>query len=511
MILYGVTCRPNENWSLVEPQSQQIFVVNSSPKQVKKPVAVYGNRPGRGRQLHKLKQWESTGSLVSNPHSVNDDIGQMTLRRVQSDAVVPIKPLQPRALIQKTAYPVVEPVTKKIGLPPIPSRQRVDQRNMWKGHVTHDRDNPEPPQSRSNRNQSFLFRTNDYDSLTGLNTAARPTPKSKNNKIIQEEFVWKDTGDYLNQYDASAPSQGVPRLSLQQQVDNNTDYYTAQRPPGLPVYQDYTATQMKNNQQVIPFTKQTGKQGQARFLQLMQPAANTADYTNGHAKTSRSASVSSQPHKPIKHFSELGYKHPSINGHLVDNRLNPQQAQNDNEVVYTEIMPQTFKTQNHKNSDKKNRKLVRSRSASPVIYTDVLPFDSRTTKQFSTNNDRTPMTSTHDVLTSRPQEAFTLKRVPKQPSHPHLQTQLSQAPSEYSISLGIPRLPSWRQSPHPNSNNQVTLLQCKADGTQPFPSTANLDQMLSDTSSSRPSGTIKSALKQTSSYGDGTVRHTYTI
>ena len=474
-------------------------------------------------QPRGLKTWESTGSLVSNPAPMfegapsNEHIKTVRSfshpRVGQRSANFPNQPLAPYTdhnqnnqfnklfmIPQQNRQPLpMVPQQNRQPLPMVPQQNgqplsMVPHQNgqLTKGNYNHFH----KMNRRRTHTDPFLhpfFQPHGQEASPYDNDQSF-FAENANPNFVQENFQWQSEG---NQPESAGMVETHP------QFDNNTEYYPGHRQP---VYQGQThkppfkPTKIPTNelnQKLVPFTKKTGKESQEQFLKLMKPG-NTVERRDLGRVTSL------PPH--ANRVEERQRVRPSRQEVIVDHVI-----PDDSSVKYTEVVPHLLNRQGR--TAERHGRNMRSRSFSPAIYTEIAPQNIQEKKATQTNNLKpgSQRNTARDLLTlggdiepmALREDSRNLKNWRK--PHQHLKTMdteshQSQTPSEYSISLGAPRL-ELRRLYKTDSNNNIRPLYQRRDNdkTQPFPNSANLEQMiLSDSNSSKKSGTIKSVLKQPS-------------
>ncbi|KAF6037004.1 hypothetical protein EB796_004703 [Bugula neritina] len=329
----------------------------------------------------------------------------------------------------------------------------------------------------------------------------------KQSRMVQENFRWQDENNPIELYPISGNHIQSLNNNQPEHVTNNTRYYTGNNLDRLVFYGPNTSPpshhghdhgnrearrRTSNRGNLVPFTQKTGNESHQNFIQLMKPALQQSNHT--HLKP---------PIAPNKKSKEKKFH-----------------SANDENVIYTEIVPQLA---NRRGSMKPEKaRLVRSRSNSPVIYTEVVPIDSTDYKPERNNtaankSNRASMTFGDESDHMKPlhDQPIAQQRPERKPKLSHLNSQKPGGPNNFSMSFGTPQLlRKYPESPI-NTNHMNGGVQRKHNETvqasnienkvKPFPSNNNLEKMLSsDTNSSKKSGTIKSALKQPTGSFSGT-------
>lgn len=461
---------PKESSRLPEHEHGYTLTLKSPPKQLAKPIATYSYSTNQDTQPRQgLKTWERAGSVISNPGGSLHQRGPATMQRSVS---------QPRTMGYdnvfgttngRTNYP-----TQQNGL----ANSQGQPNSMKQRDLAKSENNP--------FNHPFFYSNGNKDLSSTGPPPLVTTVDNIDGSIVQDSFKWQKERKNLNTKNGILPTQ----------IDNNTTYYTIRRPPrpgtnfppadnsdkiDLPVYH---SDSMQGKSKPVPFTKRTGKKGQEHFLRLMKPVP---DRSNEPA-LGRVFSLPLFPRRQAEHFDEQP-----------DHRII---GQPDDEVTY-ENLPFQTSTINGRGFERRGN-MVRSRSCSPMIYADVTPPNNRNvlTNQRQPRDNQNRISKNTGSLPFGDGLAFVpgkTKRVHQPP--PQRNENIppkSKTPSEYSISLGTPEELRRRMTKLNINTNPTSHSYDDRGNAKPFPNSIHLEQMLSDTSSSQKSGTIKSVLKQPS-------------
>ena len=331
-----------------------------------------------------------------------------------------------------------------------------------------------------------------HSSATLHNRQRADSESNSHPQSVQEWFVWQtDTPDKQTAYRGESQRHRVrdnQKLAVRQTQND-----------GMPP---------QHISHGKAFTKHTGPEGQQQFINMMQPA---------RVKSTNRGGASKPPMGP-------GPVGPAIRRPKTYHFERPEQF--DDGVVYTEIRPQTQQV-SRQGSSRGNQ--LRSRSNSPVIYTQVIPYDSPKPVQNSKpiyDDKRASMTFGDDlsVCDSEHGSIITLQNRagsqstlidPHQIYNPKLSRESSrgswltamrtnkgnkenrQHPQEYSVGLGVPNLQVIKPSRDADLNNNMIE---KYDNVNSFPDEASLDRLMDNTdtscdTTSTSTKTIKSALK----------------
>ncbi|XP_067948032.1 uncharacterized protein [Watersipora subatra] len=403
--------------------------------------------------LTNLKTWESTGSLAGHdsPTYENVRIERSFSHPRTTHSVDHLQSRQPvlrnsannRSLAKQMSIIPVMPITE------IQSREKP---SLVKRHSANPFHHP------------FFYSSDTEEQGYGTATAAE-TAKTKR-------------------------TQGAPKCPNVEekpgsQYDNETEFFTisAQKPTLL--YKPSVETSYPK----IPVLNTI--QRNATSKPPLQLKRSTPKQTVEKTKPLKNHIPSTQPEK---HLGTLSRQHI-----IVDRPV-------DDGIVYTEIKPDTLK-RNSRASERPSTRM-RSRSPSPIIYAEIEPSDNHerlrkfpmqnnyrhNKKVFPSSNNEQYMPVTQKEINSL---RFSSRKHQNNKNLFDQQDSQSQNPSEYSISLGTPRLELRRmKKAYDNNNNQLRQKHSEEnEKTKPFPNSSSLEQMLSDSGSSKKSGTIKSVLK----------------